>query len=131
MIWSRSLYRYDAGWRKRQRSTHVNGLATDFTRQDALVLNLLRACETAIDLAMHVARVHRLGLPRSSRHAFELLAEAGYTDQEIAESMQRMVGFRNVAGHNYRELDIEILKHIVEHRLPDFTRFTKALVRAG
>lgn len=34
---------------------HEEEIATDFTRQDALVLNLLRACETAIDLAVHVA----------------------------------------------------------------------------
>lgn len=28
-------------------------LATNFTRQDSIILNLLRACEAAIDVAMH------------------------------------------------------------------------------
>lgn len=51
-------------------------LDVDQRRQDALVLNLWRACETAIDLAMHVVRVRGLGVPRSSRHTFVLLAEA-------------------------------------------------------
>ena len=32
-------------------------LETSQTRQDALVLNLLRACETAIDMAMHLESV--------------------------------------------------------------------------
>jgi hypothetical protein len=41
-------------------------LDVDQRRQDALVLNLLRACETAIDLAMHMVRVRALGAPRSS-----------------------------------------------------------------
>ena len=26
----------------------------DYTRQDSIILNILRACETCIDLAMHV-----------------------------------------------------------------------------
>ncbi len=32
---------------------HEDDLETDYTRQDAIVLNLLRASEAAIDLAMH------------------------------------------------------------------------------
>ncbi|MDN5937471.1 MAG: hypothetical protein L0H83_02285 [Salinisphaera sp.] len=31
---------------------------------DAIVLNRQRACEAAIDLAVHVVRVHRPGLPQ-------------------------------------------------------------------
>ena len=34
-------------------------LREDLTRQDSIVLNLQRACEAAIDLAMHVVREHR------------------------------------------------------------------------
>lgn len=36
-------------------SGHESALETDYTRQDAIVLNLQRACEAAIDLAMHVS----------------------------------------------------------------------------
>jgi len=108
---------------------HESEIATDFTRQDALVLNLLRACETAIDLAMHVVRTRRLGVPQSSRHAFELLGEARLIDEAMVQAMNRMVGFRNVAVHNYRSLDIDILRRIVEERLTDFSRFTRALLQ--
>ncbi|HRA98705.1 MAG TPA: hypothetical protein PLF68_17300, partial [Nitrospira sp.] len=38
-------------------------LAANQTKQDAIVLNLQRACETAIDLAMYVISQRRLGLP--------------------------------------------------------------------
>ena len=38
----------------------------DFTAQDSIVLNLLRACEAAIDLAMHRVAQRRLGIPQSS-----------------------------------------------------------------
>lgn len=47
--------------------------AINFTKQDSVILNLLRACEAAIDVAMHLIRVRRLGIPQDSRDAFSLL----------------------------------------------------------
>jgi uncharacterized protein YutE (UPF0331/DUF86 family) len=41
--------------------------ANDLTRQDAAVLNVLRACETAIDLAQSLVRERALGVPASNR----------------------------------------------------------------
>lgn len=52
---------------------HEAELETNFTRQDALMLNLQRACEAAIDGAMHLVRIKRLGIPMESRQAFSLL----------------------------------------------------------
>lgn len=53
---------------------HESELKTNFTRQDAILLNVLRACEAAIDLAMHIVRKKRLGVPQSSHDSFDLLA---------------------------------------------------------
>ena len=39
-------------------------LVENQTRQDAMVLNLQRACESSIDAAMHLVRVRRLGVPQ-------------------------------------------------------------------
>lgn len=95
-------------------------IVTVITRQDSIVLNLQRACEAAIDLAMHLVRVHTLGIPQDSRDAFRLLTEAGLLDLELSESMQRMVGFRNVAIHDYRALNLDVVRNIVHHRLDEF-----------
>jgi uncharacterized protein YutE (UPF0331/DUF86 family) len=40
----------------------------------------------------------------------------------------RMVGFRNVAIHDYRRLDLDIVKSIVTSRLDDFLAFTSTLL---
>lgn len=48
-------------------------LETNFTRQDSIILNLLRSCEASIDAAMHVVRVRKLGIPQHSREAFDML----------------------------------------------------------
>jgi uncharacterized protein YutE (UPF0331/DUF86 family) len=95
-------------------------LFSDQTRQDAIILNLQRACEAAIDLAMHRVRLHRLGVPQESRDAFSMLAEAGRLDPVLAGRMAKMVGFRNVAVHDYRSLNLGIVKSIVTGRLDDF-----------
>ena len=44
-------------------------LVENQTKQDAIVLNLQRACETAIDLAMYVVSQRKLGVPQDSRDA--------------------------------------------------------------
>jgi uncharacterized protein YutE (UPF0331/DUF86 family) len=44
--------------------------------------------------------------------------------------MKRMVGFRNVAVHEYQELDLQKVRHIIEHRLDDLLAFSKAMLHA-
>ena len=107
---------------------HENELETNFTRQDAIVLNLLRACEASIDAAMHVIRQRRLGLPQESRDAFRLLEEAGLLTGDLSTEMQKMVGFRNVAVHNYRNHSMEILRSILSSRLGDFRNYVRVII---
>ena len=106
-------------------------LLANQTRQDAIILNLQRACEAAIDLAMHLVRTRRLGIPQETREAFELLRGAEQLPAGVAERMVRMVGFRNIAVHDYRKLDLQIVKNIVTTRLDDFLEFTRAVLAAS
>lgn len=97
----------------------------DLTRQESVLLNLQRACEAAIDLAMHLVRVGRLGLPRASREAFDLLEAAGTLSTELARALRGMVGFRNVAVHDYRRLDLDVVESIVVRHLDDLLAFAR------
>jgi uncharacterized protein YutE (UPF0331/DUF86 family) len=120
---------------KRVREVHAGddrNLREDLTRQDSIILNLQRACETAIDLAMHLVRRERLGLPQESRDAFSLLADAQRLERPLAERLQRMVGFRNVAVHDYRALNLDIVAEIIRKHLDDLAEFGRmALQSAG
>ncbi len=100
---------------------------SDQTAQDAIVLNLLRACEASIDLAMHVVAREHLGVPQESRQAFALLEQAGAIDTELSVRLQGMVGFRNVAVHDYRRIELAILAGILSERLGDFEALSRAL----
>lgn len=103
--------------------------ATDFTRQDAAVLNIQRACEACLDMGQHLIRRDRLGLPQSARDVFALLAQASWIDTTLQDTMQRMVGFRNIAVHDYQKLLFPILLSVVTVHLNDFLRFTTAILK--
>jgi uncharacterized protein YutE (UPF0331/DUF86 family) len=99
----------------------------DFTTQDSIVLNILRACEAAIDLAMHRVSIGRHGIPQSSREAFDLLEKHTVISAPCASAMKNMVGFRNIAVHSYQELQMPILHAIVSDHLTDFEAFLAEL----
>jgi uncharacterized protein YutE (UPF0331/DUF86 family) len=100
-------------------------IESDFMRQDAVVLNIQRACEASIDLAMHVVRWKKLGLPRESRGAFELLKTSNLMEKRLAKKMMKMVGFRNLAVHNYQNINLEIVHSIVTKHLDDFRQLVR------
>lgn len=104
-----------------------NNLSTDFTRQDSILLNLQRACEASIDLANHVNKQKKLGIPQSSRDAFELLFKAGLLPENVVINLKKMVELRNIAVHDYQELNIDIVIFIIENHLVDFQYFIKAI----
>jgi uncharacterized protein YutE (UPF0331/DUF86 family) len=102
----------------------------DHLRQDAIAVNLQRATELAIDMANHVIKERKLGLPKESRQSFELLGTSGIIPQELARTLQGMVGFRNILVHEYQKLDIEIMIDIIENRLRDMIDFSNLLLRS-
>ena len=109
---------------------HSDPTLENQTHQDAAVLNLQRACEAAIDLAMHTVSQRRLGVPQSSREAFSLVCSAGLISETSAERMKAMVGFRNIAVHDYRALQVPVLRKVVTDHLDDFSQFIGELRRS-
>ena len=104
-------------------------LTANQTKQDAIVLNLQRACETAIDLAMYVVSQRKLGVPQDSRNAFALLQTAGILPIDLAQRMQRMVGFRNVAVHEYTRLNLDVIYAIITKQLDEFRAVSSTIVK--
>ena len=107
---------------------HEQEIDTDFMRRDAIILNLQRACETAIDAAMRIVRLRKLGMPTESREAFELLEKHQIIPEDLSENLKKMVGFRNIAIHDYQKIDTAILKSILDSKLGDFKRFVRTLL---
>jgi uncharacterized protein YutE (UPF0331/DUF86 family) len=103
--------------------------ATNFTRQDAAILNIQRACEAALDMGHHIIRRESLGMPQSSRDVFALLADAHWLDPQLADHMKRMVGFRNIAVHEYQILQLPITVNIIQSHLDEFLAYSRQMLR--
>ena len=99
-------------------------------KQDAISINLQRACEQCIDLANHTIKTHKLGLPKESRESFSLLAVGKIISLELARRLEGMVGFKNFLVHEYQRMDIELMINVIEHRLDDLVEFTNYIVRS-
>jgi len=99
------------------------GFAANLTVQDAAILNVLRACEQAIDLANHVIRLGQMGIPNSSAESFDLLAARQVISAELAGKLRRMTGFRNIATHEYQRLNVDIVRAIIVSGLDDLVTF--------
>ncbi len=109
-------------------ATNPASFATNYTRQDAAILNIQRACEAALDMGQHLIRRDRLGVPQSARDVFALLAQGGYIDATLADELKRMVGFRNIAVHDYQALQLPITVSIIEKHLDEFLQYSQTVL---
>lgn len=100
----------------------------DYIKQDAILLNMQRACEQSIDLANHVIKTKKLGLPKESKESFEILAREKAISEDMSKKLQGMVGFRNTAIHEYQELNLEIVVDVIENHLDNFIEFTNQIL---
>ena len=96
---------------------------TNYTHIDALTLNIERACQAAIDLALHLVAREHLGMPQNSADAFKLLRKAELITEQSALAMVAMTGFRNVAVHEYQGLDLNVIRSIAEEHWKSLVTF--------
>ena len=102
----------------------------DFIRQDAIAINLQRAMELAIDLANHLIKEKKLGLPKESKESFALLERAEIISTDLSKKLQGMVGFRNILVHEYQKLELSVMIDVIENRLGDLADFSALILRA-
>ena len=109
-------------------SKNPDGFDSDYTIQDAAVLNILRACEQAIDLANHIIKLYKMGIPNSSGDSFDLLNKKNVIDTTTAENLKKMVRFRNTIVHEYRRMNVEIARSIIKNNLSDIVFFADKIM---
>lgn len=95
----------------------------NFTKQDSVILNLQRICEACIDIANRLLRLNNGPIPQSSRDSFQQLHQLGLLDENTSNAMQKMVGLRNIAVHDYQNLNLDIVIAVLNKHLTDFKLF--------
>lgn len=102
--------------------------AKNFTRQDAAILNIQRACEAALDMGQIILRHYKLGYAQSSRDVFAILEQQQWITPECSKIMKNMVGYRNIAVHAYQQIQLPITIAILQHHLQDLLTFSTQII---
>ena len=109
--------------------TSKKSFEEDYLKQDAIALNLQRACEQAIDLANYVIKTKKLGLPKESKESFRILAKEKIVPENLAANLEKMVGFRNVLVHEYQKLDLKLMTEVIENHLEELIDYTNFIMQ--
>lgn len=80
-------------------------LGDDTVLRDALALALLVAAQEAVDIAFHIVADEGWGVPDSQAAAFDMLAERGVLDADLANRVASVARVRNRIAHGYSALD--------------------------
>lgn len=110
-----------------KRIKDVSGLNPDsldnLDTQEIVILNIQRAVQGVIDIAAHIVADEGLGVPVELRENFEFLSREGIINKELSARLKKMVGFRNIAVHEYETINNDILKSILQYNLKDIEDF--------
>jgi uncharacterized protein YutE (UPF0331/DUF86 family) len=113
---------------KRIQDDFQDDFKSNYTKQDAVILNIERACQAAIDMGNRMIRIKNLGLPQSNRDTFLKLEKDGIISAELSKKLQSMAGFRNLAVHDYGSMNIDVIINIIENNLQDLVHFAELMV---
>jgi uncharacterized protein YutE (UPF0331/DUF86 family) len=79
----------------------------DLDRQESVAFNMHLAIQNCMDIAAHIISEEGMGLPSSAGDMFFLLHENSFLSADLAESMVKAVGFRNLLVHEYEKIDLQ------------------------
>lgn len=108
----------------------LEDLLSDIDAQDVLVLNLSRAVQLCVDISLHILSGRDQPVPETMGQAFTELAAESIINNELSEKMRKAVGFRNIAIHNYQEINWAIVYAIAKEKRIDFKQFAKQVLSA-
>jgi uncharacterized protein YutE (UPF0331/DUF86 family) len=83
--------------------------------------------QAALDVASHVVSERRLGEPESNRELFLLLAQGGWIEEDLADTLAKLTSFRNVLVHGYTRVNLDRVRDVVESRLEDLLAFVRSM----
>jgi uncharacterized protein YutE (UPF0331/DUF86 family) len=102
-------------------------LSTDVRELRFVEHTLQIAIQAALDVASHIVSDNRLGEPRTNRELFDLLGRHGWLAPSLAVVLRDMGGFRNVLVHGYAEVDVSVVRDVLDRHMPDLEAFVAAI----
>ena len=99
----------------------------DLREQRFVERELQLAIQAALDVASHIISDERLEEPATNAALFATLARHGFVPASLRNPLERMAKFRNILVHGYADVDLAIVRDVVEHHLDDLEGFVTAI----
>jgi uncharacterized protein YutE (UPF0331/DUF86 family) len=112
---------------EQHRTTTPEELQRDLDRQDIISLNLTRAVQTCVDIAMHLLADTDAPTPRTMGEAFAGLVTQSLLSEPLSQRLRAAVGFRNIVVHSYQQIDWTIVHALTHTGVEDFRAFAAAI----
>ncbi|HYW34403.1 MAG TPA: DUF86 domain-containing protein [Balneolaceae bacterium] len=104
-------------------------LEEDIDLQDILSVNLERAIQQCVDIGAHIIASSEEEAPNTMADTFQKLLDMHVLTKETAKVMKKAVGFRNIAVHNYEQINWNIVFNICTQQLDDFKEFAREITK--
>lgn len=114
---------------EQSRVSSVAALAASADRQDILSLNITRAVQLCVDIAVHVLAESEQPAAQTMGEAFDQLAAEGVITEQLRDKMRAAVGFRNIAVHNYQAIDWNVVHAITHEGVEDLRAFAASMAK--
>lgn len=92
----------------------------------SVTFGLVAGIEAVLDISQYILADKGIKIESYGKIPSELF-EAGLINKDFLEKMQKMVGFRNRAIHNYPSLEEEKLYEIFQKDIEDFKEFLEII----
>lgn len=99
----------------------------DLREQRFVERELQLAIQAALDVASHIVSDERLEEPATNAALFATLARHGFVPMPLRSPLEQMAKFRNILVHGYADVDVAIVREVVEHHLNDLEAFVTAV----
>lgn len=104
-------------------------LAREPDRQDILGFNVLRVVELCVDIGSQLIAGSKAAPPESMGSLFEVLADAGILERELARRLKTTARFREWALHADQPMEWDQLFRLARDQTGDFEEFARAVAQ--
>lgn len=101
----------------------------DSSAQDIVEYNLFQIVNHLITITQHIVVDEEYGLPQTAYEASQIVFDKGILDSNDLELMKKMIGFRNVVGHNYLNISKEVVYFILTEGRKDIQKIISKITQ--
>ena len=116
---------------KDQNISTLKELEENLDKQEIIILNLQRAVQICVDIGNHILLDSKTPTPSTMAETFKYLAQNNLITKDNADDLSHAVGFRNIAVHQYEDIDCKIIFSIITSHLDDFKTFAAAIEKVA